>query len=629
MPPNGDKEEEISTLEEARRKLYAPQGVEELKPPPLASAERVTPHQWKEKPRLGMPHLTRRHTRLATYFLAGSAAFFVLAASVAGYLLYYGGNAVSVKNIDLQIQGPTTIAGGDTVPLSLAITNRNSVAIEDATLEIDFPDGTRSADSVLSPLSIYSENIGTIQSGETVTKNIKAVIFGAADTTVTLPISLSYGAQGSNATFVKKATYPLAISSTPLSVSVATIAQTVTGKPFTITLQVRNNATVSLDNVLVAGSFPFGFSLISSSVTASGASFPLGTLAPGASKNITLVGSLAGESGEDRVFHFSVGTAKDTSSAELVVSYMTQDATVALMGPFIATNLTLNGASLEAATLVSAHVQDIVVNYQNMLSTNITDAAIAVSLSGSAVDYSSVRTTNGYYRSSDHTILFSKDTDPSLASLAPGAKGIGTFSFSTVPADRFGGSPSVTFTTSVTGTRVGESNVPESVTASVTQTVKAATAVRLAAASFHSSGPFANSGPIPPQVDTPTSYTISWTAVNGPSAVANATVSAVLPSYVTYTGAASGQGSLSYDEKSRTMLWAIGDLPQNASAKASFQVTLLPSASQKGSAPQLTGAASFAGYDRFAGVTVAASALPVTTETVGDPGYKASSGQVQ
>ena len=627
MPPPHD--ENVSTLEEARQRLYAPQAPAPVERAPLANASRQAPQAWHEQSLAAIPRLERHHVRLATYFLGGAIAFFIVSAALAGYFLYYGGNSVSVKNIDLELQGPSTIAGGDTVPLSIVITNRNPVEIHDATLEIDFPEGTRDAENVLVPLTAYNENLGIIKSGQTVTRSVKAVVFGAAGQTLTLPVSLSYDTQGSNATFVKKTTYPLSISSTPLSISVDTIVETVAGKAFTLMVQVRNNATVPIDNVVVAGTFPFGFTRTSSSLPATGSSFLIGTLAPGAGRTITLSGVLDGQTSEDRVFHFAIGTAKDANAAELAVSYMVQDATIGITAPFISTSLALNGSPLASATLAPSQQQNVTVSYMNTLPTNVNDATIAVALSGGAVDYTSIRTTNGYYRSSDHTILFSKDSDPALRSLAPGNSGIGSFGFSTVSAAAFGRSPSVTFTTSVSGTRVGQSNVPQQVSASATQTVKAATAVVLSASSLHASGPFTNGGPIPPKADSTTSYTISWQVTNGASAVAEAVVSATLPSYVTYTGATSGQGSLSYDSHSRTVTWSAGDLPPSASAKAAFQVALLPSSSQRGTSPPLTSPTSFSGHDRFAGVAVTASASPVTTETVGDPGYVAAKSTVQ
>jgi len=85
----------------------------------------------------------------------------------------------------------------------------------------------------------------------------------------------------------------------------------------------------------------------------------------------------------------------------------------------------------------------------------------------------------------------------------------------------------------------------------------------------------------------------------------------------------------SYDQASRTVTWSTGELAQGASVQGEFQVSVLPSTSQKGTAPAIVGVASFSGYDRFAGVQISATAPAVTTQTKGDPGYSDSSALVQ
>ena len=87
--------------------------------------------------------------RLASTFLIIAFLFFLVSLGIAGYVFYAGSNSVSVDKVTVDVQGPTTIAGGDTVPLSLTITNKNAVAIDNATIEIDFPNGTRDAANVL------------------------------------------------------------------------------------------------------------------------------------------------------------------------------------------------------------------------------------------------------------------------------------------------------------------------------------------------------------------------------------------------------------------------------------------------------------------------------------------------
>ncbi len=619
-----------SSLQRARERLYAPGALPNSRQAFRSPQDHSLPHRFENDSQEGpLLRVGERRVRLAGIFFIGAFLFFMLAVAVAGYFLFIGGNTVSVDKISIDIQGPTTIAGGDTVPLSLTITNKNPVALNNATIEIDFPEGTRNADNVLEAYPRFVENLGQLESGATITRSVKAVLFAGSGATVTLLISLSYGASGSNAVFVKKLTYPITISSTPLSVSVETLTETVSGKQFPFTLTVRSNATVPLNNVVLVGAFPFGFTVASSSLPMNNSSFFLGTLAPGATRTITLTGSLTGQDKEQRVFHFTVGTAPAPGDTSLAVSYMTQDATLAITAPFIHTALTVNGNPLNNAVLAPGALQAIILSYGNTLSTNVTNAEVRVALSGAAIDYGSVRADRGFYDSGTRTIVFSADADPAFASLSPGASGVSSFTFTTLPTNSITASPLITFSVSVSGTRVGQTNVLESVANSSTYTARVATVVGLTASSLYSSGPIKNIGPIPPQTGQTTTYTVLWNVQNSSSAVAGGVVTATIPSYVTYTGSTAGTGSIRYDSTTRMVTWNVGDLAQRASAQGFFQVSLTPSTTQRGSTPSITGPASFSGHDRFAGVQVTASADPATTETKGDTGYVPANASVQ
>lgn len=624
------QEDDIGSLEKARERLYKPIDYMQERSPLAHPGESELPHEWTKDALEDIPvHRGKRHVRLAGIFFVAAFIFFIISLGAALYFFYFGGNFVSVDKITIDIQGPTTIAGGDTVPLSLTVTNKNPVSIENAIIEITFPEGTRSTDGKLSAYPRYTENLGQLASGATVTRSIKAIVFGGAGQALALPISFSFRTGNSSAVFVKKSSYALAVSSTPLSVSVETLSETVSGKSLNLTLTVRSNAIVPLDNVVLSGTLPFGFVTTGSSLPMSGMDFILGTMKPGTNKTITLAGTLTGQEGEERVFRFTVGTSKTANDQSIAVPYMTQDAVVKISSPFITTTLSINGDTRQNLVVSSGSSQSVTVSYSNTLPTSITNAVVEVSLSGAAVDYNSINTGNGFYRSIDRSVVFNRDTDQSLAVLAPGVSGIGTFTFSTLPAGSLPQSPTVTLAISVSGTRTGQSNVPEEIKSSVTKTIKVATLAVVSSSSFYKSGPFKNSGPIPPRSNQATTYTIQWNARNTGSAIADGVISATLPSYVSYTGLTAGSGTFSYDSVSHTVTWNIGDIAQGASAQGAFQVSIIPSTSQKGNAPELVGPASFSGYDRFAGVQINAFAEPSTTETKGDPGYVAANAIVQ
>ncbi len=621
------EENEIGALERARKSLYSPAESGKSRRPFRESTNRELPHEWEEEKLVSPRHQGERHVRFASLFLGGAILFFLASLAAAGYFLYFGSNSVSTDKVAVDIEGPTTIAGGDTVPLSITITNKNPVALSNATIEIDFPDGTRSATNVLIPYPRYVEKLGTLASGATVTRSVRAILFGGAGQALELPVTFSYGTESSNATFEKKSSYALSVSSTPLSVSVDSLTETVSGEPLTFSLTVRSNATVPMNNVILTTSSPFGFSVASSSLPLTNSTFFIGTLKPGASEQVTLTGELSGQDNEQRVFHFTVGTAKSSTDQTVAISYMTQDATVTIAAPFIATTIALNGDTSPNVVIAPESLQSVSISYVNTLATTVSNVSIVVSVTGSAIDYDSIKTTNGFYNSSNHTIVFGQDVDPALASLAPGASGLGSFTFATTPAGV--SSPSVTLSVSASGTRVGQANVPEQVTASTVKVARVATAVQFSSSVSHKTGPFGTSGPIPPQANVPTTYAVIWRVQNLGSAVAGGTVTATLPGYVSYTGQTSGTGSFSYDTVSHVVTWNAGDLAQGAIAEGAFEISFTPSTSQRDSVVILANQASFSGYDRFAGVPVAASAEQVTTATPGDPGYIPADGIVQ
>lgn len=622
-------EDDTSSLERARERLYSTSDTTQNRIPLAGPGDRTLPHAWATSALKSLANNGERHVRIAGIFFISAVAFFIVSLGVAGYFFYFGGNTVSVDKIRIETVGPNTIAGGDTLPISLSITNKNPATVENATLEIDFPNGTRSADDVQKDYPRYSEKLGKLSSGERVTRSVKAVLFGSAGQKITIPITVAYSTAGSNAVFVKKSFYVVDISSAPLSVSVETLSETVSNKPLTITLTVRSNATTPLSNIVLVGAFPFGFIPTASSIPLNNSTFLIGTLDPGESKTIVLTGTLTGQNKEQRVFRFTVGTANTPNNQTPAVTYMTQDAVVAIVAPFIDTIVTLNGDTKVDAIMTSGSYQNVTVSYTNTLPTNIANARVEIALSGTAIDYNSIQTSNGFYNSANRTIIFSKDTDPSLAQLAPGASGIGSFTFSTAPAGSSVSSPTADLTISVSGTRIGQSNVAEEISSTLTRSYKVSTAVAFTTQSRYAGTALVNTGPIPPKAEQATSYAIVWNIVNKGSTIADGTVSATLPSYVSYTGVTAGSGTFSYNEKSRLVTWSVGNLAQGASAQGIFQVSLLPSTSQKGKQPDLVGSASFTGYDRFAGVQITAKADPVTTETVGDPGYVVANGTVQ
>lgn len=632
MPPNPS--DDTSTLERLRQKLYASAPPESFPEPslpqtPLPSAPGT--EGWAPPAPAVLPKKPR--VSWAALFLGVAAVFFVLAVASAAYFLVFGGRSVSTDRIAIVPDGPTSISSGDVVTLLISIENRNPVTAMSTTLSAEFPDTARSPENEEQPFTHYEDTVGDILPGETGTRSVRAVLFGSEGERVIVPIRFEYRIEGSNAVFVKEAEYEVQITSSPISVRAEAVSEAAAGQPLTFAVTVRSNAKEPLENVAVFAQYPFGFT----ARRGEGPVFPVGTLAPGEERTITVTGTLSGENDDERVFRFTAGIQRGEETNALAISYSTAMTSVTLAKPFLLATLSLNrDAGTSPVIEAGASVQG-VVSWVNTLASPVLDGQVSVKLSGAALDPASVSAYGGFYRSSDTTVIFSRETESSLGNLAPGATGSGTFNFRTKPAATLASmkNPTITATISVAGRRVGESNVPESIASSVTRSIKVGTDLVLSAKSLYSTGAFRNTGPWPPVADQETTYTIDLDLTNTVNSVADAVVTGVLPSYVRYVGATSpADGSISYNAATRTITWRAGEVAAGAGFGSSarsgaFQVALLPSASQRGTSPVLMSSIKVTGTDRFTQKAITLTRPEITTQTVADPAYVQGKGEVR
>ncbi len=631
-----EENEELSSLERVRRRLYDPNASVGFETPSLPERP-VAPARGWEKLKSVQQHVGRE-----AQFMSGPARFFIVAllfflatgGAAAAYLVW-GGRSVSASNVDMAIQGPTSVASGDSVPLLIAVENRNPAAIQDVTLSIDFPDGTKSADDQTKSLTRFTQDLGSVESGGKTEQTVRAAIFGSEGQHVALPVRIEYRTDGSNATFVKNKEFDFTITSSPISVNVSALSQVSAGQSVTVDVDVKSNATTALDNVAIVAEYPFGFALSSASPQPTGPGktvFNLGTLAPGDERHISVSGVLTGENNDDRVFTFDAGTIASADSLALASTYTSKQADIKLTKPFLATTLAINHDTSNAPVIDAGVPVEATVTWTNTLSTPITNAQVAVKLSGAALDAANVGGT-GFYRSSDTTMLFTPSTNPGLAQLQPGDTGQGTITFRTKDAAALASlfNPSVTMQVSVSGQRLSESNVPENISATLTRVVKIGTNLSLVAHAVHSTGPFPNSGPWPPVANQQTTYTIVYVLSNSGNMVSGTKIVAALPSYVRFTGLVKpADGSLTYNDTTRQVTWDVGDVASGTAGaqSAAFQIELTPSTTQAGTSPVLISAQQVTGVDRFTGRQITGTVPALTTQLTSDPGYNPTLGNV-
>ncbi len=643
--------EEKDAVEKLKKELYSrkerPTIGKDIRTP-LSSSNVDTPRAWEqeetspEKIKPARPPLAefmntpKRGMPFAAKFLLISTLFFIAAAGVAAYFFFGGANFISPQNIDLQVIAPSLIDGGKEATLQVIIDNRNKAALTMVNMLVNYPDGTRSVATSSGPLQHDSQTIGTIASGGQVKRTINAIFYGQEGTQETVNVTLQYSIPGSSAIFTKEGQANFLIGSSPVSVSVNAPNQTISGQPFAMDVTVQANGIVPVQDVLLQAQYPFGFSLSSSTpaAQAGGTLWRLGTLQPGSAQIIHIEGSLQGQNGDEGVFHFLSGSDSNPTDTQIAVPFLSIPTTITITQPFITASFALNGQSGQTISIAPGSAVQGVITWQNNLPTAISNASFQLSINGTPLDPTSVEAPNGFYQSSDSSIIWDSQNDPALASIPAGASGTLQFSFATIRPSATAPylNPTMMLSLTLSGSRNDEAGGPQVVSSVAMAQVNIASLVALGVQALHFTGPFSDGGPMPPVPGQNTTYTIEWTITNSSNSLANTQVSTTLPPYVQFVAAQPGSG-ITYTAPSRTVTWNLGDVAAaagygNTPPQAAFQVALLPSVSQVGQSPALTGETTLSGSDRFAQVGVQASANSPTIQLTGDTGYSAAMGAV-
>jgi hypothetical protein len=527
----------------------------------------------------------KKKMSLAAKFFITCFGFFVLAAAAAAYFFVGGANSISPQNIDVQVVVPSLVDSGKDTNMQIIVSNRNAGALTLADIIIDYPDGTRSVQTPGDTLTHDRQTVGTIAAGAQIKRTVDAIFYGQQGTPNTVKVTLEYSVDGSNSLFQKSGTASFIIGSSPVSVSIKSQSEAIVGQAFTMDIAVQANAETSVNNVVLQGQYPYGFTLASSSPAAAAGSnlWRLGTLDPGVVKTIHITGSIDGQDGDEKVFRFIAGTDSNASDLTVATPILTVPATLTVRRPFISASIAVNGSVGKAVAVPPGNQVMGVINWQNNLSVAVSNVQFTLSLGGAAVSKDTVNALGGFYQSSNSTIVWNSTTNPELASIAAGKSGTLQFTFGTIdPQKNPGTKPTISLSLGLTGTREGQAGVPENVATVATAQAVVASLVSVGSSALYFSGPFTNTGPLPPTVGKETTYTVVWGIKNSSGSINNATVRTVLPTYMRFVKAAPGS-NVTYDAASRSVLWSAGIVEPSAgygsvpSPTAAFQVALTPS----------------------------------------------------
>ncbi|MEY2664816.1 MAG: hypothetical protein RIT04_624 [Candidatus Parcubacteria bacterium] len=569
-----------------------------------------------------------------TKLLIASGIFFLIALGIGGYLVLNGSNIVSANNVDIQVSGPVSVAGGDPLSLGVQVVNKNNVELTVVDLTVDFPDGTANPDDVSKSLTTYQQLMDDIAPGGMSQKTVRAALFGEENSKKEILVKVQYRVPGSNAIFYKEKTYEVLISSSPLSIKVDSYGEVNSGQEFDTTVTLTSNSKDILKNLVLKGTYPTGFTFISSNLQTSGnnATWKIGDLPPKSKKTIVIKGRLDGQDDEDRIFRFISGAASAKNDKTIGTQYIAGMNEVKIKKPFLSVGVELDGDSTNETHISSFdNPIEVEVSWFNNLESSVIDGEIHVKLSGNAFDKVAVSPGQGFYQSANNEIIWNKITTPDLSTIDAG--GSGKVIFTVTPKNPKNSvrpitNPEMNISVSVKGNRISEANVPEAISSSASRHIAIAPDVNISGQIVRSIGPFVNTGPIPPQAEKETTYTVLWTVYNTSSDASNAQVVATLPAYVKWGGKVSPEDeAVTFNSVNGQVTWNIGNVPAYTGSSATkktvaFQVILTPSVAQVGAELTLINQATLTATDNFTGVSLKSTQEARGTALGSDPAFK-------
>ncbi|MDQ5961871.1 MAG: hypothetical protein QG669_263 [Patescibacteria group bacterium] len=580
-------------------------------------APRVQEHVATTTRVMSKPSLFKKFFLFSLIFFAGAVGFAV-------YKFYGGGNAVSSEKIEIEILGNSFTGGGEALPLQIAVTNKNSVPLELADMIVEYPKG--SDDTVLERRRI---EFGEISSGKTIAENVEVTLFGEQGSEKTIKAILEYRVRGSNAIFTKEYSHIVSINAAPLVLSVEAPADVSSNQEMTLRFKAVLNSQTPAENLMIKVNYPPGFVFKSAtpSPSLSNNIWILGDIAKGGEKTVEIKGVVVAQDGEERAFQAFAGTQDSADEAKIGVTYNSLLHTVSVKRPFVETSIAVNGQKGDTVVIGSQGRVTAEVEWSNNLPSRVDNLEIKAKISGSAFNESSLSTLSGFYDSVQNEIIWDRNTNDDFASVSPGDRGRLAFNFTPQVLSGASGEPSITIEVSVKGTQPSEGNIVKEINNTEKIVVKISSSFQLAVKAVHTTGPFQNTGSLPPVAEQPTSYTVVWTATNSSNRINNGEVRATLPTYVKWVGSVSPTSEdVSYLPATREVVWKVGTIAQGAGfntdpKEIAFQIELTPSLSQVGSAPVLVNDANAQGVDQFTGQTVKVTKSKVTTRINQDPGF--------
>ncbi|MDD5146409.1 MAG: hypothetical protein PHN39_01535 [Candidatus Pacebacteria bacterium] len=527
----------------------------------------------------------------------------IIVAAAAGFWFWQNGSW-SKEKLKLEIVGPGSAKAGDELTYLVRYKNNGTVRLESMEFIFDFPQNSVPSDGESSRVI---RQLDDLYPGEERTIELKARIFGKEKENLEAHARISFQPKNLKSKYDTETSLSTQIESVPITFEFDLPSKIEQGENFNFTLNYFSNVDFPLENLRVQVEYPDNFQFISAQPQAlDKKEWKIPTLSQAEGGRISITGKLNEKPGVQKTFRAKLGVIKD---GELIILKETAQALEIASANIFISQL-INGSPNYAANAGDYLHYEIF--FKNIGKKSIEKEAIVVKLEGDLFDLTTFKSSNGSKGEGDDVAIWHWKDVPDLRLLNPGEEG--KIEFWIKVKDSAGQRN----TNPVLVTRVTLSGVEKLFEAKVNSDIEIMQKV------YYKEDVFGNTGPVPLEPSTSTTFTVVWQIKNSWNDLTNAKVKSRLPNYVSLTGKIFPETSnrLTFDSNSREIMWNVGDVNafqgQDSTSTLAFQIEVTPQDSQDLSSLLLIEDASFFGQDKTTNDIIETKAKAKTVNQLDD-----------
>lgn len=529
----------------------------------------------------------------------------LIIAGVAGFW-FYRESMFSKEILRVDILGPETAKVGEELEYSVKYKNNGNFALENPSLIFDLPENSFTEDG----RTRIIQDLKDIYPGDEEIIKIKARLFGKEGDLKTAEAAVAYTPKNLTVRYESDTSFTTKIGEVPVTLDFDLPSKVEKGKDLQYSINYFSNIDFLIDNLGLKLMPMDGFENMSSDpASLDGLEWRLDPLDKAEGGRVNIEGRVTADTGRTLSFSAQLGIWQDGN----FVPIKEVEKEVQVIQPLLFISQQVNGSGSYVAS--PGETLRYQIFFRNIGASPFENLFMVVKLDGQALDISTVETQGGQV--SGNMIVWDHTRSPQLRHLDEQEQG--EIVFYVKVKDDWAPSGSEESDTIITN----EVNISQ-----ITQKfeIKVNYGLVISQRAYYKISDIENSGPIPPKAGEATTYAITWEIKNYFNDAKNVKVKATLPGNVNLTGKISPSGESSnflFDSVSREIVWSVGDVLAGEGARGggrtiSFQISLLPSGSQRGSTASLIGQVQISGENQFTDTIITAKDSGINTSLPDD-----------